>query len=95
MAVLVWLGAVILDLRGGFGVIDNLFRAAGVRTGISGISTKQATGSSHLTWSWWAIDPYFLAGGVIFTWLAVRYRQHRRSLRSSYPLDVRRAGLAP
>jgi hypothetical protein len=94
MEILVWLGAGILVLRGGFGVIDNLTRAAGVRTGISGISTKQATGTSHLTWSWWPIEIYFLAGGMIFTWLGIRYRRHRRSLRPSDPIDPRGAGLA-
>jgi hypothetical protein len=75
VAFLVWVGAVILDLRGGSGVIDNAVRAAGVRTGISGISTKDATGLSHLTWGWWAIEINFLTGGLIFTWLALRNRR--------------------
>ena len=88
VAILVRLGAVILVLRGGLGVVDDLIRAAGVRTGISGISTKQATGTAHLTWSYWAIETYFLIGGVIFTWLAIRQRQHRRS-------HARRADAAP
>lgn len=50
-AILVWLGGVILVLRGGSGVVDDLTRAAGVRTGITGLSTKQTTGMAHLTWS--------------------------------------------
>jgi hypothetical protein len=77
VAILVWLGAVILDLRGVSGVVDDLTRAAGVRTGIVGLTTMQATGIAHLTWAWWAIDSYFLMGGLIFTWLAIRQRQHR------------------
>lgn len=76
IAVLVWLGSVILVLRGGAGVADDLIRAAGVRTGLTGLSTGQTTGVAHLTWSGWAIDGYFLAGGLIFTWLAIR--PHRR-----------------
>jgi hypothetical protein len=88
VAILVRLGAVILVLRGGPGVVDDLTRAAGVRTGITGLSTKQTTGMAHLTWSGWAIDTYFLIGGVIFTWLAIRQRQHRRS-------RARRAHVAP
>ncbi len=83
VAILVRLGAVILVLRGGPGVVDDLCRAGGVRTGISGISTKSATGTAHLTWSWWAIDTYFLIGGMIFTWLAIRQRQDRQSQSSS------------
>lgn len=83
-AILVWLGSVILVLRGGSGVVDDLTRAAGVRTGLTGLSTRQTAGMAHVTWSGWAIDGYFLAGGLIFTWLAIRQRQHRQS----------RAGLA-
>lgn len=79
VAILVWLGAVILDLRGASGVVDDLTRAAGVRTGITGLTTKQTTGIAHVTWAGWAIDSYFLIGGLIFTWLAIRQRQHRQS----------------
>lgn len=79
LAILVWLGSVILVLRGGSGVVDDLTRAAGVRTGITGLSTRQTTGMAHVTWPGWAIDSYFLIGGLIFTWLAIRQRQHRQS----------------
>ncbi len=79
VAIVVWLGAVILVLRGGAGVVDDLTRAAGARTGITGLSTVQTTGMGYVTWSGWAIDSYFLIGGLIFTWLAVRQRQHRQS----------------
>jgi hypothetical protein len=78
-AILVWVGAVILLLRGSLGIIDDLTRAAGVQTGISGISTKQATGTAYVTWSGWTIETYFLTGGIIFWILALRYRSSRRT----------------
>jgi hypothetical protein len=35
---------------------------------------------AHLTWSGWAIDAYFLAGGLLFGLLAHRYRvEHVRA----------------
>jgi hypothetical protein len=77
VAVLVWVGAVLLVLRGGAGIVDDLTRAAGVRTGITGLTTKETTGAAHLTWSGWAIDGYFVVGGFIFTWLAVRRSPNR------------------
>jgi hypothetical protein len=87
VAILVWLGGVILDLRGVSGIVDDLTRAAGVRTGITGLSTMQTTGIAHMMWSGWAIDSYFLIGGLIFTWLAIRQRHHRQS-RSSLPASM-------
>jgi hypothetical protein len=85
VAILVWLGAVLLVLRGSLGVIDALSRATGLLpNGITGLSTEQTTGTTQLTWSGWAIETYFLVGGMIFGWLALRHRQSRKS-------DVRRA----
>jgi hypothetical protein len=78
-AVLVWAGAVLLVLRGGAGIVDDLTRAAGVRTGITGLTTKETTGMAQLTWSGWAIDSYFLLGGLLFTWLGVSDRPRPRS----------------
>ena len=76
--IVVWLGCAVLVVRGGAGLIDDLTRASGVLTnGLSGISTKQATGTAHLTWSYWAIETYFLAGGLLFGLLAHRYRPPR------------------
>jgi hypothetical protein len=83
IGVLVWLGGVLLLLRGGSGVVDDLTRLTGLfPNGISGISTQEATGTTdpYVLWSGLAIDAYFLGGGVIFTWLAVRYRQCRQAL---------------
>lgn len=77
---IVWFGCVLLLLRGGAGIIDDLARATGLlRNGLSGISTKDATGAAHLRWSIWAIEAYFLVGGVIFGVLAVRYRASQRT----------------
>ncbi len=74
-AIVVWLACTVLVLRGGAGLIDDLTRATGLLpNGISGISTKSATGMTHVTVSYWAIETYFLAGGIIFGLLAWRYR---------------------
>jgi hypothetical protein len=86
IALVLWTGAVLLDLRGGSGLVDDALRAAGSRTGITGLTTEQATGLDHLTWAGWAIDGYFMLGGVIFTWLAVLHR--RRRVPSPAPLDL-------
>jgi hypothetical protein len=78
VAILAWLGCAILVLRGAAGLIDDLTRAAGLLPGgITGLSTEQTTGSAALTWSGWAIDAYFLIGGLIFGLLACRYRARR------------------
>lgn len=82
-AALVWAGCVLLLLRGGAGIIDDLTRATGLfPNGLTGLSTKDTTGAADLRWSGWAIDLYFLAGGIIFGLLAVHYRaQHAHSRR--------------
>lgn len=70
-SIVVWLGCVVLVLRGGAGILDDLTRATGLLpNGITGLSTKQTTGMAHLTWSGWAIDAYFFAGGLLFGLLA-------------------------
>jgi hypothetical protein len=83
---LVWVGCVLLLLRGGAGVLDDLARATGLLpNGITGLSLDDTTGHAHLRWSDWAIDSYFLAGGIIFLLLAVRHRARptRPGLRSA------------
>ena len=87
--------AVLLDdlelllLRGGAGIIDDLTRATGLLpNGLTGLSTKETTGTAALRWSGWAIDAYFLAGGIIFGFLAVHYRAqqaHSRRRTSCLP----------
>lgn len=81
-ATLVWFGCVLLLLRGGAGLIDDLTRASGLlRNGITGLSTKETTGHADLRWADWAIDSYFLAGGIIFGLLAIWFRAQRRHSR--------------
>ena len=65
-------------LRGVPGILDDATRATGLLpNGITGLSLKDATGHAHLRWSDWAIDGYFLAGGIFFWLLAVHHRaQH-------------------
>ncbi len=77
-AVIVWFGCVLLLLRGGAGLLDDLTRVTGLLpNGITGLSTKDTTGVAAVLWSGWAIDAYFLAGGIIFGLLAVHYRAQR------------------
>jgi hypothetical protein len=69
---LVWIGCVVLLLRGGSGLLDDVTRATGLlANGITGLSLEATTGHAHLRWADWTIDSYFLAGGVIFCILGV------------------------
>ncbi len=84
---LVWVGCVVLLLRGGSGILDDVTRATGLLpNGITGLSIKATTGHDHLRWADWTIDAYFLAGGIIFWLLATLYRkQPTRSLNRRGP----------
>lgn len=85
-AALVWFGCALLLLRGGAGIIDDLARATGLLpNGLTGLSTKETTGAAGLRWSGWAIDAYFLAGGIIFGLLAVYYRAQQAHSRRHAP----------
>ena len=78
VAMLVWAGCAILILRGATGLIDDLTRVSGILpNGLTGLSTKDATGTTSITWAGWAIDTYFLIGGIIFGALAISHRQQR------------------
>jgi hypothetical protein len=81
---LVWVGCVVLLLRGGAGILDDATRASGLLPqGITGLSVKATTGHAHLRWADWTIDAYFLAGGIIFWLLATLHgTQPSRSRRS-------------
>jgi hypothetical protein len=80
---LAWVGCVVLLLRGAAGILDDITRATGLlANGITGLSLQDETGHVHLRWSDWAIDWYFLAGGIIFSILAVRYRTQRARSRT-------------
>lgn len=88
-SIVVWVGCVVLVLRGSAGILDDLTRATGLLpNGITGLSTEQTTGLAHLTWSGWAIDAYFLAGGLLFGLLAYRYRPHRSGTRPGVAMDL-------
>jgi hypothetical protein len=50
---LVWLGGMLLLLRGGTGLVDDLTRVAGILpNGISGLSTQQTTGTTDPSVLW-------------------------------------------
>lgn len=76
---IIWTGCVLLLARGGAGVVDDLSRATGLLpNGLTGLSLEETTGtanpSASILWAGWAIDAYFLVGGIIFGVLAVHYR---------------------
>ncbi|MFC6707693.1 hypothetical protein [Flexivirga alba] len=78
---LVWVGCVLLLLRGVAGLLDDVTRATGVLpNGITGLSLQDTTGHAHLQWSGWAIDGYFLVGGIAFLLLAIRHRGRQPGL---------------
>jgi hypothetical protein len=80
---LVWVGCVVLLLRGGSGILDDVTRATGLLpNGITGLSIKATTGHDHLRWADWTIDAYFLTGGIIFGLLATLHRKQPTRPRS-------------
>ncbi len=85
--IVVWLGATVLVVRGGAGLIDDLTRAAGLLpNGITGLSHKQTMGAAYyrsasVLWSNNVIDGYFFAGGLLFGLLGWRYRPSRSQAR--------------
>jgi hypothetical protein len=86
--VLAWTGSTLLLLRGGAGIVDDLTRATGILpNGLTGLTVTETTGttSAYAVWSGRAIDAYFLIGGIIFTWLALRHRQFRHTRRLTRP----------
>src|SRR3954452_805992 len=49
---LVWIGCVVLLLRGGSGILDDVSRTTGLLpNGITGLSIKATTGHDHLRWA--------------------------------------------
>jgi hypothetical protein len=90
--VLVGVGCVVLLLRGGSGLLDDVTRATGLlQNGITGLSLEDTTGHAHLRWADWTIDAYFLAGGLLFLLLGVLQRVPRtaRSRRVPDPAETR------
>lgn len=90
-AIVVWLGSVLLVVRGGAGLIDDLTRAVGLLpNGITGLSHKQTMGAAYYRsasalWSGNGTDAYFLAGGITFGLLGWRYRPPRSQARQGVP----------
>ena len=85
VAILVWLGCTILTLRGATGLIDDLTRVTGLLpNGLSGIPTEDATGTTTVTWAMWAIETYFLIGGLVFGALAISDRRHPQQRRRAH-----------
>lgn len=81
IAVLLQVGAAVLLLRGGAGIIDDLTRATGMLSnGLTGSSLKEVSGTmtQSALWSGRAIDLYFLVGGLIFASLAWSCRVSRQ-----------------
>jgi len=86
---LVWVGCVVLLLRGGSGILDDVTRATGLLpTGITGLSIKATTGHDQLRWADWTTDAYFLAGGIIFWRLATLHRKQPTRPRNSRGTDA-------
>jgi hypothetical protein len=86
-----WAGCVLLGLRGGIGVVDDVVRWLDVLPkGLSGLTTAEVYGTAHP--SWWAVtagaftDVLFVSGGLVFGLAA--WSLHRPS-RTAY-----RPGLA-
>jgi hypothetical protein len=90
---LLWVACVVLLLRGGSGILDDVTRATGLLpNGITGLSLKATTGHAHLRWADWTIDAYFLAGGITFWLLATLHRKqptHPRSRSVPGPTEDR------
>ncbi|GAA4507941.1 hypothetical protein GCM10023191_067080 [Actinoallomurus oryzae] len=72
-----WIATGILALRGVSGILDDLLRAAGFPRGLTGLTTAETAGTSHVTF--WAqfsgvtTDVLFASGAVVFALAAVAY----------------------
>lgn len=77
-AVVVWTGAVVLAVRGGAGLVDDLLRAGGAAGGLTGMSIADVTGTTRPSaaelWSGRATDAYFTVGAALFALLGFRSR---------------------
>lgn len=75
-----WIATVLLLLRGGLGLIEDLLRVVGVLPhGFFGMTNQQIYGTPHPSaytlWSLTVIEAYFLLGGILF---AVTFRRYHR-----------------
>jgi hypothetical protein len=74
---LMWIGALVLIVRGGSGLVDDGVRQTGISGGgITGLSYRDTLGTTHPSTyalaSTDAIDAYFLLGGILFSQAARR-----------------------
>jgi hypothetical protein len=86
-----WAGAIVLMLRGGAGLVDEILRVTDILpNGLTGMSREQVSGSAHpsahVLWSGRVTDAYFALGGVLFGLAAHAYRRA-----TTPPADVRRS----
>jgi Protein of unknown function (DUF3995) len=81
---LLWAGFLVLVLRGGGSMLEDLLQATGVlQDGFTGLSQEQVRGpnpSAYTIWSARGIDAVFLLGGILF---GATLRHYRRGFRSS------------
>jgi hypothetical protein len=88
---MMWAGAIVLLLRGGSGLVDDVVRFSGLYGGgLTGLSTRDvlnsAHPSTHTKLSTVAIDSIFFVGGVLFGRSARLARSVSRSRRLRDPL---------
>ena len=81
---LLWAGFLVLVLRGGGSMLEDLLQATGVlQDGFTGLSQEQVRGpnpSAYTIWSARGIDAVSLLGGILF---GAPLRHYRRSFRGS------------
>jgi hypothetical protein len=75
LVLLLWIGCVVLVLRGGSGLLDDIVRDVGLSSrGITGMSYEDTLGtadpSTYTLSSTAVIDAFFLLGGVLYGWAA-------------------------
>ena len=77
---LAWLGCAVLTARGTAGIVDGVGRVTGLLPlGLTGLSNETVLGQEHpalntIAWSF-AIDTYFVMGGVLFGLAAARFQR--------------------
>jgi hypothetical protein len=75
-----WIGAVLLMVRGGAGLLDTSLRETGLADrGLTGLTYQQITGDAHPSLntkvSGSCIDGYFVLGGLLYGRLLLRHRR--------------------
>jgi hypothetical protein len=81
---LAWLGCAVLSARGIAGIVDGVGRVTGLLPlGLTGLRNETVLGQEHpppstIAWSF-AIDAYFVVGGVLFGLVAARFQRANRS----------------